>query len=161
MVWNSYPASSIWCNMLGKRIEQFVSNTPGRHPITPAAKCIWQLPPVMTLYLPLIQIQNRKQSKENNNNNNTREREKKKINRKETSQSASVRHGEQITQYYRSILSKRRTKCVIPCEYSFVFPCQAARRPLDRSCQKADNCVWLSELSHFKSAIHLHENQSM
>ncbi len=64
MVWISYPALSICCNMLGKRIEQFVSNTPGRHPITPAAKCIWQHPPVMTLYLPLIQIQNRKQSKE-------------------------------------------------------------------------------------------------
>lgn len=35
-----YPALSICCTMLGKRIEQFVSNTPGRHPITPAAKCI-------------------------------------------------------------------------------------------------------------------------
>lgn len=74
--------------MLGKRIEQFVSNTPGRHPITPAAKCIWQHPSVMTLYLPLIQIQNRKQSKEQQQ----QQRQQKKINRKETSQSASVWH---------------------------------------------------------------------
>lgn len=87
MVWISFPALSICCNVLGKRIEQFVSNTPGRHPITPAAKCIWQHPPVMTLYLPVIQIQNRKQCKEQQQQQHQK---KKKINRKETSQTASV-----------------------------------------------------------------------
>ncbi len=37
----------------------------------------------------------------------------------------------------------------LPCRHCFVFPYRVAWRPLDRSHQKADNCVWLSELSHF------------
>lgn len=105
MVWISYPALSICCNMLGKRIEQFVSNTLGRHPITPAAKCIWQHPPVMTLYLPLIQIQNRKQRKEQQQQ---QQRQKKRLT--ERKQARALLSDMTNMQNINRILSERGTK---------------------------------------------------
>ncbi len=89
MVWISY-ALSICCNMLGKRIEQFVSNTPGRHPITPAAKWIWQHPPRYDTVL--ASHSNSEQDAEQRTTTTTMP--EKKINRKKTSQSASVWHYE-------------------------------------------------------------------
>ncbi len=104
MVWISYPALAICCNMLGKHIEQFVSNSPGRHPITPA-NVSDSIPPVTTLCLPLIQTPNRKQSKE-------QQYQKKRLTERE--QARALLFDTMNMHNINRILSERGTKCNSP-----------------------------------------------